>query len=251
LIIFQHNTEGFNCERCKDGYYRPSGLSHYREDACRTCDCDLTGSVSDVCIRDDQSALSGQVRHCIHILVTVSASQASVGDVASVVLAVIATTPGVSPVRAIRLARINFDTCEEEKCQCKANVEGLYCDRCRPNTIHLNADNPLGCQACFCFGLTDKCREIPWATASISNNVGWHLTDLSGVREVRPEIENREVLMFNANQNKDRSLFYWKAPDTLREHGAEQLWRKSALLRVLRPDGARGIVSQWLILLLR
>ncbi|KAK6055016.1 laminin EGF-like protein [Cooperia oncophora] len=161
----KHNTEGFNCERCKDGYYRPSGLSHYREDACRTCDCDLTGSVSDVCIRDDQSALSGQVRHCI-------------------------------------------------QCQCKANVEGLYCDRCRPNTIHLNADNPLGCQACFCFGLTDKCREIPWATASISNNVGWHLTDLSGVREVRPEIENREVLMFNANQNKDRSLFYWKAPDT-------------------------------------
>ncbi|PAV75919.1 hypothetical protein WR25_01227 [Diploscapter pachys] len=55
----QHDTEGYNCERCKDGFYRPSGMSHYRHDACRPCDCDSVGSVTDVCIKDDQSAHNG------------------------------------------------------------------------------------------------------------------------------------------------------------------------------------------------
>ncbi|PIO72286.1 laminin EGF-like protein [Teladorsagia circumcincta] len=187
----------------------------FREDACRTCDCDLTGSVSDVCIRDDQSALSGQhPGDCV-------CKPGFGGRRCERCARGYRNYPKCEPCPCNQAGSVNYDTCEEETCQCKANVEGLYCDRCRPNTIHLNADNPLGCQACFCFGMTEKCREIPWATASvsvlcflISNNVGWNLTDLSGARDVRPEIENREVLMFNANQNKDRSLFYWKAPDT-------------------------------------
>ncbi|EYC00933.1 hypothetical protein Y032_0112g342 [Ancylostoma ceylanicum] len=204
----KHNTEGFNCERCKDGYYRPSGLSHYREDACRACDCDPTGSISDVCIRDDQSALSGQhPGDCV-------CKPGFGGRRCERCARGYRNYPKCEPCPCNQAGSVNFDTCEEEKCKCKANVEGLYCDRCRPGTIHLSAENPLGCQACFCFGMTDKCREIPWATAVISNNVGWNLTDLSGGRDVRPEVENREVLMFNANQNKDRSLFYWKAPDT-------------------------------------
>ncbi|KAJ1350105.1 hypothetical protein KIN20_005822 [Parelaphostrongylus tenuis] len=204
----KHNTEGFNCERCKDGFYRPSGLSHYREDACRTCDCDLTGSVSDVCIRDDQSALSGQhPGDCV-------CKPGFGGRRCERCAPGYRNYPKCEPCPCNQAGSVNFDTCEEENCQCKINVEGLYCDRCRPGTIHLNANNPLGCQACFCFGMTDKCKEIPWVTAAISNNVGWNLTDLSGERNVRPEIENREVLMFNANQNKDQSLFYWKAPDT-------------------------------------
>ncbi|ETN73227.1 laminin EGF-like protein [Necator americanus] len=204
----KHNTEGFNCERCKDGYYRPSGLSHYREDACRTCDCDLTGSISDVCIRDDQSALSGQhPGDCV-------CKPGFGGRRCERCARGYRNYPKCEPCPCNQAGSVNFDTCEEEKCKCKTNVEGLYCDRCRPGTIHLDAENPLGCQACFCFGMTDKCREIAWTTAVISNNVGWNLTDLSGGRDVRPEVENREVLMFNANQNKDRSLFYWKAPDT-------------------------------------
>ncbi|VDM62918.1 unnamed protein product [Angiostrongylus costaricensis] len=204
----KHNTEGFNCERCKDGFYRPSGLSHYREDACRTCDCDLTGSISDVCIRDDQSALSGQhPGDCV-------CKPGFGGRRCERCAPGYRNYPKCEPCPCNQSGSVNFDTCEEENCQCKANVDGLYCDRCRPGTIHLNANNPLGCQACFCFGMTDKCKEIPWVTAAISNNVGWNLTDLSGERNVRPEIENREVLMFNANQNKDQSLFYWKAPDT-------------------------------------
>jgi len=41
-------------------------------------------------------------------------------------------------------------------------VEGERCDRCRPGTIYLDNENPLGCQPCFCFGKSRECRENFW-----------------------------------------------------------------------------------------
>ncbi|KAF8367906.1 lam-3 [Pristionchus pacificus] len=202
----KHNTAGVNCEKCADGFYRPSGISHYREDACRACDCDAVGSQHTSCIRDDQSA-----RDELHP-----------GDCVC--------KPGFGGRRCERCARgyrnypkcepcpcnkhgsVNFDTCEEESCVCKQNVEGLYCDRCKAGTIHLSEDNPLGCQPCFCFGLTSNCTEQPFITGKISANLGWNLTDRFGARDDRPDAENGDMLLFNSAQNKNGQLYYWKAP---------------------------------------
>ncbi|CAL2029211.1 unnamed protein product [Caenorhabditis brenneri] len=205
-----HNTEGFNCERCQDGYYRPSGMSHYREDACRTCECDPVGSVSDACVRDDQSAENGQKPgDCI-------CKPGFGGRRCERCAPGYRNHPTCEPCPCNRAGSVNFDTCDGASCQCKANVEGIYCDRCKAGTIHLSASNQLGCQACFCFGLTNNCTQTEWNTAQITNNVGWNLTDLTGGKDVKPEVENGEVLMFNANQNQDRSLYYWKAPDSFK-----------------------------------
>ncbi|CAB3408759.1 unnamed protein product [Caenorhabditis bovis] len=203
----EHNTEGFNCERCKEGYYRPSGMSHYRHDACRTCDCDPIGSVSDACVRDDQTAMNGQQPgDCV-------CKPGFGGRRCDRCARGFRNHPTCEPCPCNQAGSVNFDTCDGASCQCKANVEGLYCDRCKPGTIHLSALNPLGCQSCFCFGLSNNCTQVEWNTAQISNNVGWNLTDLTGGKDVRPDVENGEVLMFNANQNQDRSLYYWKAPE--------------------------------------
>jgi laminin alpha 3/5 len=35
----QHNTMGINCDKCKDGYYLPTGVSINETDACRRCPC--------------------------------------------------------------------------------------------------------------------------------------------------------------------------------------------------------------------
>ena len=61
FIPKQHNTEGINCEKCKKEYFRPANISHYRHDACRPCNCDLTGSENNVCIRDETEAFNDMV----------------------------------------------------------------------------------------------------------------------------------------------------------------------------------------------
>ncbi|GLD72485.1 laminin subunit alpha-1-like protein, partial [Lates japonicus] len=52
-IDCQQNTAGINCETCRDGYYRPAEVSPYSDSPCVECNCDLRGSKSSVCARDD------------------------------------------------------------------------------------------------------------------------------------------------------------------------------------------------------
>lgn len=46
------------------------------------------------------------------------------------------------------------------QCNCKQNVEGQSCDRCRPGTFGLSESNPLGCHSCYCSGVTNDCHEV-------------------------------------------------------------------------------------------
>lgn len=52
----------------------------------------------------------------------------------------------------------------------QANVMGAHCDLCRPGFFNLQADNPLGCSACFCFGVSDVCESSHWPAAQVG---GW------------------------------------------------------------------------------
>ncbi|KHN76799.1 Laminin subunit alpha-1 [Toxocara canis] len=121
----KHNTDGINCERCKWTFYRPSGITHYREDACRPCDCDPLGSEHENCVRDDTSAVNGQhPGDCI-------CKPGFGGRRCDRCAAGYRNHPKCEPCPCNQAGSLNFDTCEEEKCVCKANVEGLYCDRCK------------------------------------------------------------------------------------------------------------------------
>ncbi|XP_014478060.1 PREDICTED: basement membrane-specific heparan sulfate proteoglycan core protein isoform X5 [Dinoponera quadriceps] len=50
-------------------------------------------------------------------------------------------------------------SCVEGRCECKRNVEGPECNRCRPSTYGLRAENIDGCIECYCSGVTDQCHE--------------------------------------------------------------------------------------------
>ena len=56
--------------------------------------------------------------------------------------------------------------CTDGECQCKANVEGRNCDRCRQGTYGLQEMNPLGCNSCWCSGVTTECSaaSMYWST---------------------------------------------------------------------------------------
>ncbi|XP_071874843.1 terribly reduced optic lobes isoform X22 [Bombus fervidus] len=69
-----------------------------------------------------------------------------------------------------------------DRCDCKRNVEGRQCNRCRPSTFGLSAENPDGCSECYCSGLTDQCHESSLYVQQIpmwvyDNQHGFTLTD--------------------------------------------------------------------------
>ncbi|XP_068986158.1 basement membrane-specific heparan sulfate proteoglycan core protein-like isoform X32 [Bombus flavifrons] len=69
-----------------------------------------------------------------------------------------------------------------DRCDCKRNVEGRQCNRCRPATFGLSAENPDGCSECYCSGLTDQCHESSLYVQQIpmwvyDNQHGFTLTD--------------------------------------------------------------------------
>ncbi|XP_015258513.1 PREDICTED: laminin subunit alpha-1-like, partial [Cyprinodon variegatus] len=156
-IDCQQNTTGLNCQTCKDGYYRPAEVSPYSDFPCLECNCDLRGSESPVCSRDDAEA-------------GVSAGQCPCKE-------------GFSGQRCDRCAfgfrdfprcvrcecnlagSTNSDPCSP--CTCKVNVMGVHCDACKPGFYNLQQENPLGCTHCFCFGVSDVCESSAWSITQV------------------------------------------------------------------------------------
>lgn len=118
--------------------------------------------------------------------------------------------------------------------QLQRNVEGALCDKCKKGFFNLDEDNPDGCTACFCFGMTSDCKELDWGKYQVSFNhfcvrisytyteilsiqirdmKGWNLTDMDILSNVRiPDNTSGTSLTMNNREISDRNLFYWKAP---------------------------------------
>lgn len=132
------NTDGPNCERCLDNYYRDPGASR-----CLPCLCNPVGSMSPQC--DDRGmcackpGVTGekcdrcQPGH--HSLTEAGCRQCS-----------------CSPSGSTQECDVNTG-----QCRCKDNVEGFSCDRCKLGYFNLDENNPQGCTPCFCFQHSSVC----------------------------------------------------------------------------------------------
>ncbi|KAM9364179.1 laminin subunit beta-3 [Pholidichthys leucotaenia] len=152
----QHNTAGVNCERCADLYndlpWRPAdeGNTH----TCKRCECNNHAQHChfDQAVYEASGWTSGGVcEDCQHHTTGPKCDQCA---------------PGYQPnprsqmdrpdacIRCICNAEgtINGGQCDDStgSCQCKANVEGTRCDRCKRGYYGLSASNPLGCTTCSC-----------------------------------------------------------------------------------------------------
>ncbi|KAG8222837.1 hypothetical protein J437_LFUL010340 [Ladona fulva] len=219
------HTTGVNCEKCQDGWYRPSGVSASDSNPCRACRCHPTGSISPNCAshNDPSGAPPGS---CI-------------------------CRPGFTGPRCDRCAagRRRFPECEA--CMCdpagsqgndpcpprdpqhgsgsrssllliQRNVEGPLCNRCRKGFFALQESNPLGCTPCYCSGLTPECQEDDTlkltASSSLSN---WLVTDLRGRRVSIPSSisaaeANKDPLPLDIGPDEDLLRYELSRPDPAR-----------------------------------
>ncbi|XP_061427845.1 laminin subunit gamma-1-like isoform X1 [Lethenteron reissneri] len=131
------NTAGPFCDRCRDNFYRQHGSG-----PCLPCNCDPVGSLSGQCSTTGQCACKAGVggQRC---------DRCQPGHHSL-------SHNGCRPC-ACDPAGSTHDCQDGGQCVCKPNVEGDNCNRCRPGHFHLDARNPSGCSACFCFGHAASC----------------------------------------------------------------------------------------------
>ncbi|XP_019884797.1 basement membrane-specific heparan sulfate proteoglycan core protein isoform X13 [Camponotus floridanus] len=110
-------------------------------------------------------------------------------------------------------------SCVDGRCECKRNVEGPECNRCRPSTYGLRAENIDGCIECYCSGITDQCHESTLYVQQIpmwvyDSHHGFTLTD-STRRDIIDDGFELNVAMneigYRYPDSRSRRLF-WSLP---------------------------------------
>ncbi|XP_076577630.1 laminin subunit alpha-1 [Chaetodon auriga] len=162
-INCQQNTIGINCETCTAGYYRPAEVSPYSDSPCVECNCDLRGSESSVCTRDDtQPGVSAGQCVCKEGFTGPQCNRCAFGY---------RDFPQCVRCECNLAGSINKDPCSP--CICKVNVMGAHCDLCKPGFYNLQENDPLGCTDCFCFGVSDVCENSAWSMSQLLHTDAW------------------------------------------------------------------------------
>ncbi|XP_029006744.1 laminin subunit beta-3 [Betta splendens] len=169
LCDCQHNTAGVNCEYCADLYndlaWRPAEEGNTR--ACKRCECNNHAHRChfDPAVFEASGRRSGGVcENCVHHTTGAQCEQCAAGYQPN------PRSTMDRPDACIRCmcsaeGTVNGGQCEGSSgsCQCKANVEGPYCERCKRGYYGLTASNPLGCSKCSCSSdtsLSDACDPV-------------------------------------------------------------------------------------------
>uniref|UniRef100_A0A3B3YH39 Laminin N-terminal domain-containing protein n=1 Tax=Poecilia mexicana TaxID=48701 RepID=A0A3B3YH39_9TELE len=156
-IDCQQNTIGTNCESCRDGYYRPAEVPAVLRPLGRCFHCDLRGSRSSVCHKDDtEPGRFLQPCQCKDGFSGRRCDRCAFG---------FRDFPACTRCECNLAGSTNSDPCSS--CTCKVNVLGDHCDQCKPGFYNLQQQNPLGCTDCFCFGVSDICQSSDWSVTQV------------------------------------------------------------------------------------
>ncbi|XP_076023918.1 laminin subunit alpha-2 [Genypterus blacodes] len=206
-VACRDNTAGVNCQSCRDGYFRPAGVSVEAENSCVPCSCDPHGSVSLSCVADSSQGTSAQPAgscRCKEGFGGQRCDRCAVGYMGY---------PSCQRCNCSVEGSTNADPCITP-CVCKENVEGENCDRCKLGFFNLHADNRLGCEKCSCMGVTSQCSASTWTYQNEMTLTGWHLIGETGGRVWSI---HRHTPPYLSVRHSDvvtdlGSSYYWSAP---------------------------------------
>ncbi|XP_078409588.1 laminin subunit beta-4 [Cetorhinus maximus] len=162
--VCQHNTEGVNCERCKDLYndspWQPAIGTE--RDKCRRCNCNGHSEKChfDLAVYLASGEVSGGVcEECQHNTMGQNCDQCKpffYQDPRRMISDPFACVPCNCDLNG----SLNNGMCESHldsslrtvdgRCICKRNVEGTRCDQCKSGYFGLSAVNAEGCEGCRC-----------------------------------------------------------------------------------------------------
>ncbi|KAM5247632.1 basement membrane-specific heparan sulfate proteoglycan core protein isoform 2-T2 [Ctenodactylus gundi] len=224
----QHHTEGPGCEQCQPGYYGDAQRGTPQD--CQPCPCygpPAAGQATHTCFLDtdshptcDSCSPDHSGRQCERCAPGYSGNPSQGqpcqrdGQVPDKIGC------GCDPQGSVS------SHCDAAgQCQCKAQVEGLTCSRCRPHHFHLSASNPDGCLPCFCMGVTQQCASSSYTRHLIYTRFA--PGDFQGFALVNPQRNSRLAgdftlepvpdgaqLSFSNFANLGHESFYWQLPET-------------------------------------
>uniref|UniRef100_A0A674CCJ8 Laminin, alpha 1 n=1 Tax=Salmo trutta TaxID=8032 RepID=A0A674CCJ8_SALTR len=203
------NTAGVNCETCADGFYRPHEVSPYSENPCVECGCDMRGSLTPACIRDDNHAKLEKGLNPGQCL----CKEGFVGERCERCAFGYRDFPLCSRCECSLEGSLNIDPCTE--CICKENVMGANCDLCKQGFYNLEDRNPEGCTECFCFGVSDVCESSPWSLFQTVHSNGWLLPTQSVSIYTAPltDDDNNLIVPSITMIQSYRFVSTWAAPE--------------------------------------
>ncbi|KAI5734580.1 hypothetical protein M8J77_008341 [Diaphorina citri] len=145
----EHNTEGRNCERCKQYFYKDPNKEFSDPEVCLRCDCDPGGSLDDgICDPYTDDVLVSGKCHCKPNVGGRRCDMCKDGF-----WNFNETNPnGCEPCTCNIQGTINSQGCNKDTgdCTCKRNVEGRDCNQCLPHFWGLSESEEYGCKPCDC-----------------------------------------------------------------------------------------------------
>ncbi|XP_065678288.1 basement membrane-specific heparan sulfate proteoglycan core protein isoform X1 [Hydra vulgaris] len=105
------------------------------------------------------------------------------------------------------------------KCKCKKNVEGYYCEKCKDGFFNLQLQNKDGCTKCFCNGLTKNCRsaklERKQNVLNANDIYNINLRTIEGYRVNKDNILYNPItnsVTYKADSLGNGAILYWELP---------------------------------------
>ncbi|KAJ8412324.1 hypothetical protein AAFF_G00145910 [Aldrovandia affinis] len=162
--VCEHNTDGLNCEHCKDFHHDLPWSPAERDNphTCRECKCNGHSSQChfDLAVYQATGNVSGGVcDDCLHNTMGLNCElckpfyyqhpERDIRDQAACI------SCDCDPAGSLEEGLCDSYTNPAMgmiagQCRCKPNVGGERCDSCRDGFFGLNSTDPLGCQSCQC-----------------------------------------------------------------------------------------------------
>ncbi|XP_030761280.1 laminin subunit alpha-1-like [Sitophilus oryzae] len=193
-------TTGINCEKCLNGYYRPTGVLPSHSESCKKCDCSEYGT-SDENPCEQYGDIAGS---CI-------CKPGYTGIRCDTCIPGFRGYPNCESCPCDPKGMVNPEDCSGA-CLCKTNVEGKYCDRCKSGYFGLSYEQPEGCLPCFCSGVTTLCEIARIESKMVTTLNNWFLTDLTVTSFITPVTSNSSVFSVGNFGLPNVENLYWLAP---------------------------------------